>query len=195
MTATSMLPELVLRSPEADWDRARWETLPDDGNRYEVIDGVLYMTTAPSFFHQWIVQRLIRLVGIPAKDQELAYFVTAPIGKTFASCAAWPWSMMKRVTAGLSFTGSVFGIAQMLVQPPATAADAPVATVSLYSCPGSRRCVCISMKPGATIKPVASITCASSGTGSPRSSRPAMRPSSIRRLRPPLFKFCAWSIT
>ncbi len=46
------VPELALRSHDATWDRARWETLPDDGNRYEVIGGVLYMSTAPSFFHQ-----------------------------------------------------------------------------------------------------------------------------------------------
>ena len=26
--------------------------LPDDGNRYEVIDGVLYRSTVPSYFHQ-----------------------------------------------------------------------------------------------------------------------------------------------
>ena len=43
------LPDLVLRSPEATWNFARWETLPADGNRYEVIDGVLYMTTAPKY--------------------------------------------------------------------------------------------------------------------------------------------------
>jgi Uma2 family endonuclease len=35
-----MLPELALRSPEADWDRARWETLPADGNRYYARAGV-----------------------------------------------------------------------------------------------------------------------------------------------------------
>lgn len=34
-------PELALRSPDATWDRARWEELPADGNRYEVIAGVL----------------------------------------------------------------------------------------------------------------------------------------------------------
>src|SRR5712691_662203 len=32
--------------------------------------------------------------------------------------------------------------------------------VSFHSCPGSRRCACMSMKPGATISPRASITCA-----------------------------------
>lgn len=46
--------ELVLRSVAAQWDYARWQRLPDDGNRYEVIDGVLYTTTAPSYYHQWV---------------------------------------------------------------------------------------------------------------------------------------------
>ena len=38
----SVLPDLAMRSLDAAWNRARWESLPDDGNRYEVIDGVLY---------------------------------------------------------------------------------------------------------------------------------------------------------
>src|SRR5689334_7433198 len=65
MTITTELPELALRSHDAAWNYTRWKRLPDDGNRYEVIDGVLYMTTAPSNFHQWIVRRLDRFVGIP----------------------------------------------------------------------------------------------------------------------------------
>jgi Uma2 family endonuclease len=76
----------VLRSLDTSWDYARWERLPNDGNRYEVIDGTLYMTTAPSFFHQWIVQRLIRLVGIPAEDAGIAYSATAPIGVLMPGC-------------------------------------------------------------------------------------------------------------
>ena len=31
---------------------------PDDGNRYEVIDGVLYVTPAPVLAHQWVQMRL-----------------------------------------------------------------------------------------------------------------------------------------
>ncbi len=69
---TVATPELVLRSLNGDWNYARWEALGDDGNRYEVIDGVLYMTTAPSFFHQWIVQRLAELVGVPLQRQGVA---------------------------------------------------------------------------------------------------------------------------
>jgi len=51
-------PEFALRSLTDDWTLARWEQLPDDGNRYEVISGVLYMSTVPSLFHQWISQRV-----------------------------------------------------------------------------------------------------------------------------------------
>jgi len=71
---------------QGDWTRSDWETLPEDGNRYEIIEGVLYMSTAPSFFHQWITKRLYRLVGIPAEDQGLALCIWAPIGVFMPGC-------------------------------------------------------------------------------------------------------------
>jgi hypothetical protein len=78
--------EFVLRSLDSSWSYARWEKLPADGNRYEVIDGALYMTTAPSFFHQWIVQRLVRFVGLPAEDAQIAFCATAPVGVLMPGC-------------------------------------------------------------------------------------------------------------
>ena len=60
---------------------------------------------------------------------------------------------MKPMAAWLSVTGSVLGIAQTAVKPPAAAAMAPVATVSSSSWPGSRRCTWRSMRPGVTILP------------------------------------------
>jgi hypothetical protein len=41
----------VAGPPQGRWTYAEWERLPDDGNRYEVIEGYLYMTTALSNFH------------------------------------------------------------------------------------------------------------------------------------------------
>src|SRR5437762_4406973 len=79
-------PPLALRSHDATWNRERWEQLPDDGNRYEVIDGILYMTTAPSNFHQWIITRLLRFVGFPAEDAGLAYPFIALIGVLMPDC-------------------------------------------------------------------------------------------------------------
>ena len=52
-----------------------------------------------------------------------------------------------------SLTGSVFGMQATAVNPPATAEAAPVATVSLCSCPGSRRWTWMSISPGVTTQP------------------------------------------
>ncbi|HZG69233.1 MAG TPA: Uma2 family endonuclease [Herpetosiphonaceae bacterium] len=45
------------------WTIADWEQLPEDGNRYELIDGMLYVTSAPSTHHQWVNGRLYRLLS------------------------------------------------------------------------------------------------------------------------------------
>jgi Uma2 family endonuclease len=41
-----------------DWDYSDYARLPDDGNRYEVIDGELLVTPSPSPQHQRIMARL-----------------------------------------------------------------------------------------------------------------------------------------
>jgi Uma2 family endonuclease len=79
-------PELTTRSLDANWNYARWSQLPDDGNRYEVIDGVLYMTTAPSFFHQWIVSRITRVLQTQLEDRGISIVAFAPIGLLMPGC-------------------------------------------------------------------------------------------------------------
>ncbi|MEP7294417.1 MAG: Uma2 family endonuclease [Chloroflexota bacterium] len=70
-----------MRGPtQGNWTYNDWENLPDDGNRYEIIEGVIYVTTAPSNFHQWIISRLITYVGVPADQHGLAFWSTAPHG-------------------------------------------------------------------------------------------------------------------
>jgi Uma2 family endonuclease len=76
----------VTGPPQGHWTYAAWETLPDDGNRYEVIDRVLYMTTAPSNFHQWVVQGLHEYIGIPMRRQKLGFAFAAPIGVLMPNC-------------------------------------------------------------------------------------------------------------
>ncbi len=76
-----------VRGPtQGNWTYSDWEQLLDDGNRYEIIEGVLYVTTAPSFFHQWIIRRLDQQVGTPAEQQGLAYIALAPIGVLMPGC-------------------------------------------------------------------------------------------------------------
>jgi len=39
------------------------ETFPSDGNRYELLDGVLLVTPSPGFTHQLVASRLTQLLG------------------------------------------------------------------------------------------------------------------------------------
>jgi hypothetical protein len=44
---------------QGNWTIEDWERLPDDGQRYELIDEVLYMTNAPSAHISIAVQNLL----------------------------------------------------------------------------------------------------------------------------------------
>ena len=44
------------------------ESAPDDGNRYEVIEGELYVSAAPSFFHQRVLLKLAVALDVYLRD-------------------------------------------------------------------------------------------------------------------------------
>ncbi len=52
--------------------------LPDDGKRYEIIDGELYVTPAPSIRHQEVVMRLLLLIGNVVRSRRLGRVFPAP---------------------------------------------------------------------------------------------------------------------
>ena len=76
----------VAGPPQGRWSLADWEALPDDGNRYEIINGVLYMSTVPFPLHQWISQQFYDLIGYQAKQQGLGTCFYAPIGLIMPGC-------------------------------------------------------------------------------------------------------------
>jgi Uma2 family endonuclease len=45
------------------WTSADLELLPDDGNRYEIIDGSLFVAKQPHWHHQFACSQLIRFLG------------------------------------------------------------------------------------------------------------------------------------
>lgn len=85
-TETIATTERVTRSLDASWNYARWSQLPDDGNRYEVIDGVLYMTTAPSYFHQWIIRKIVFALAEQIDDVGIGFTTWSPIGLLMPGC-------------------------------------------------------------------------------------------------------------
>ena len=46
---------MVMRATHSEWTVDMVDALPDDGNRYELIDGRLYVTPAPSDVHQLVI--------------------------------------------------------------------------------------------------------------------------------------------
>lgn len=49
---------MAMPVPQTDWTVEMLDALPDDGNRYEIIDGELFVTPAPSDVHQLVVGAL-----------------------------------------------------------------------------------------------------------------------------------------
>ena len=69
---------------ERDWTVADLADLPEDGNRYEVLDGTLYVTPAPSFDHQTALQLLSRLIAEYLERQPVGFVFIAPADVTFS---------------------------------------------------------------------------------------------------------------
>lgn len=81
MLDTNVVPSVrranhVPGPPQGQWTYADYVALPDDGTRYEIIDGVLYqMTAAPIVPHQrtrrWFTYHLTNHVQIPGLGEVL----------------------------------------------------------------------------------------------------------------------------
>jgi Uma2 family endonuclease len=74
--ASPKLPDKIL-PPELGYEDF-WE-LPDDGNRYEIIDGKLYVTPAPAVRHQILVSRLDNLLTRHLEGTGAGHVFLAPI--------------------------------------------------------------------------------------------------------------------
>jgi Uma2 family endonuclease len=60
------------------WTYEDYLRLPEDGRRYEVLRGVLYVTPAPLFEHQFSVGRLYLHLERVALEKDLGIFLLAP---------------------------------------------------------------------------------------------------------------------
>lgn len=54
---------MVMAQATAVWTLADLDRLPDDGNKYEVVDGELFVTPAPSPAHEWLADELHAILG------------------------------------------------------------------------------------------------------------------------------------
>jgi len=60
------------------WTYEDYLKLPNDGRRYEIIEGVLYVSNAPNIDHQFTVVKLVSQMDVFVTQNQLGYVLTAP---------------------------------------------------------------------------------------------------------------------
>lgn len=76
-----ILPPLSQTQPwpeQGQWTYEDYVRLPDDGRRYEIIEGVLYVANAPSYDHQFTVLKLASNLENFSSANHLGVVITAP---------------------------------------------------------------------------------------------------------------------
>ncbi len=64
---------------QGEWTYSHYAALPDDGNRYEIIDGVLYMAPSPFGPHQRLAVHISHYFLIHVEEKGLGIVYTAPL--------------------------------------------------------------------------------------------------------------------
>jgi Uma2 family endonuclease len=67
------------------WTYADYLEVPEDGKRYQVMGGVLYMTPDPTSYHQKIVRNLMLLLWNYIKERGLGQVLCSPIDVIFSN--------------------------------------------------------------------------------------------------------------
>ena len=68
-----------------DWTVEERDALPEDGNRYEVIDGELFVTPAPNLAHQAAVLALASIVAPYVRREGVGHAFVAPADVVFSA--------------------------------------------------------------------------------------------------------------
>ena len=72
------LPEEQRWPEQGHWTYEDYLRLPDDGQRYEVIRGVLYVTATPTRFHQYVLGELFSVMRGFVRKHRLGLVLFAP---------------------------------------------------------------------------------------------------------------------
>ncbi|MEP6779194.1 MAG: Uma2 family endonuclease [Gemmatimonadaceae bacterium] len=79
---------MYMLTERTDWTADEAQQLPDDGNRYEVIDGMLLMTPSPNNDHQDAVARLHRILWDYLQVEKIGYAAISPSDVRFSEWRA-----------------------------------------------------------------------------------------------------------
>lgn len=74
----AVLPSTESWPNQGNWTYDDYLRLPDDGRRYEIIKGVLYVTNAPAYDHQYAVSKIFYAMMHFIQEKDLGIVLTAP---------------------------------------------------------------------------------------------------------------------
>jgi Uma2 family endonuclease len=74
----------TVRPAKVVWTYQDCQLMPDDGNRYEIIDGELFVTPSPSTTHQRVSKRIQRALMEQLEDHHIAEVFAAPVDVIFS---------------------------------------------------------------------------------------------------------------
>lgn len=76
---------MAMTAHTLEWTADMARALPDDGNRYEVLDGALFVTPAPSWRHQQVLRQLFRALGDYVEAHRIGWALWAPADVEFSA--------------------------------------------------------------------------------------------------------------
>lgn len=101
------------------WTSADLEALPDDGKRYEVIDGELFVSKQPHLFHQDVCGQVYSLLKSWSKTSSLGRAFLAP-GLVFADdddvVPDVVWISASRLLAALGDDGKLHSAPELVIE-------------------------------------------------------------------------------
>jgi Uma2 family endonuclease len=101
------------------WTSADLETLPEDGKRYEIIDGELYMSRSPHYEHQLACSNITEFLGVWSRKTKLGQAVIGP-GVIFADdddvIPDVAWASRERRDEILADDGHFHGAPELVIE-------------------------------------------------------------------------------
>lgn len=101
------------------WTSADLETLPDNGKRYEIIDGELHVSKQPHWYHQAVCGQLFALLQTWNKKTTMGHANLAP-GVIFADdediAPDVVWVSRERLSAALSSDGKLHAAPELVIE-------------------------------------------------------------------------------
>ncbi|MEK8019450.1 MAG: Uma2 family endonuclease [Candidatus Parabeggiatoa sp.] len=76
--ATARATKSTEQIKQGEWRYEDYLNLPDDGRRYDIIEGILYISNAPNFDHQYTVMEIAFHLKSFVNQNQLGYVLTAP---------------------------------------------------------------------------------------------------------------------